>query len=176
MLPLVLAGWGWVGVAGFVLMALRPLAVDDLARQGLPVVAAWRGAADLVGRARSVPVAHSYAALAFFTDGQARMEQSAEWAVSAGDVVLVPAGQAHRMVESQGAGFWGLAFCVPCFAANGAAALLDPFEKVRDGAAAVVRVPGDRHGYLAQLFGESSAVRTGRCATRLRLPPCSRVC
>ena len=68
--------------------------------------------------------------------------------------MLVPAGEPHRMVEMRRPALWGLGFCVPCYAADGAATLLEPFERVRDGASAVVRIPASRHEHLANLFRE----------------------
>lgn len=44
--------------------------------------------------------------------------------------------------------------CVPCFTANGETALLEPFERVRDGASAVVHIPAARHPFLESLFRE----------------------
>ncbi|AKU92626.1 DNA-binding response regulator, AraC family [Vulgatibacter incomptus] len=58
------------------------------------------------------------------------------------------------MLETDGLELWGLSFCVPCFASDGSASLLEPFERVRDGASAVVRIPSDRHAYLEGLFRE----------------------
>lgn len=101
---------------------------------------------------------HTHAALAFYTGGRARVEQHGEWSLGEGDVLLVPAGQPHRMLESSGAQVWGLAFCVPCFAAHGSAALLEPFERVRDGGAAVARIPAERHEWIAGLFRELERV------------------
>lgn len=133
----------------------RPVARDNPSNQTAPIVAAWQ-AQRACGK-RHGPVTHSYAAMTFITGGSSRVEQNGEWQLRAGDVMLVPAGQAHRLIDSQDAGYWGVAFCVPCFSANGAASLLDPFERVRDGAAAVVQMPGARHAYLAQLFHELAA-------------------
>jgi len=133
--------------------AVRPLHVDNLTNQASPVTAAWHAAAR-VDRKPHPPVTHSYAALAFFTDGQSRMEQNGEWQLTPGDAMLIPAGSAHRHLSEERPGYWGLSFCVPCFAANGAASLLEPFERVRDGGAAVVHVPAARHGFLEQLFRE----------------------
>jgi AraC-like DNA-binding protein len=62
------------------------------------------------------------------------------------------------MLERQRAEYWGLAFCVPCFAADAAVSLLAPFERVRDGGAAVVHVPAARHEYLQALFRELEAI------------------
>lgn len=85
------------------------------------------------------------------------MEQDGEWTLEAGDVLLVPAGQMHRGLGSRRSEYWGLSFCVPCFAADGAATFLEPFERVREGASAVVRIPSARHRFLEDLFGELEA-------------------
>lgn len=100
------------------------------------------------------PVTHSYAALAFYTGGRARMEQRGRWTLEPGDVLIVPAGEPHRRVEAQQPEFWGLGFCVSCFAADDAGRLLEPFERVRSGASAVVRIPAERRSFLEVLFRE----------------------
>jgi AraC family transcriptional activator of pobA len=100
------------------------------------------------------PVTHSYAALAFYTGGRSRMELNGEWILGEGDLLLVPAGQPHRMLETWRPEFWGLSFCVPCVAADRGALLLEPFERVRDGASAVVKIPPGRRAYLEALFRE----------------------
>jgi hypothetical protein len=46
------------------------------------------------------PVTHSYAALAFYTRGRSRVELNGEWTLGEGDLLLVPAGQPHRMLEA----------------------------------------------------------------------------
>jgi AraC family transcriptional activator of pobA len=112
----------------------------------------------LGGAARHAPVTHAHAALAFYTDGHARMELDGRWELAPGDVLIVPAGAPHRRLAAKDAAFWGLGFCVPCFASlDGAAELLAPFERVRDGAAAVVSIPGERQELLASLFRELEA-------------------
>lgn len=104
--------------------------------------------------AARTPVTHSYAALAFYTGGWARMEQRGRWTLEPGDVLIVPAGEPHRRVEAQRPEFWGLGFCVPCFAAADAGRLLEPFDRVRSGASAVVRIPAERRSFLEVLFQE----------------------
>lgn len=106
------------------------------------------------------PATHAYAALAFHVDGGARLEQRGAWRLEPGDAVLIPAGEPHRMLEASRLDFWGLGFCTPCFAGPGSAALLEPFERVRDGASAVVRIPTERHAFLEQLFAELAATPT----------------
>jgi AraC-like DNA-binding protein len=132
---------------------VRPIARDNSTRTGWPVVATRQIADDKAAPCRT-PVTHSHATVAFYTAGRSRVEQHGEWNLSEGDVLLVPAGEPHRMLEIRRSEYWGLGFCVPCFAAEGAAALLEPFERVRDGAAAVVHIPAARHGYLEGLFRE----------------------
>jgi AraC family transcriptional regulator, transcriptional activator of pobA len=131
---------------------LRPVARDDMPF-GWPIVAGQRAEHDDACPSRT-PVTHSYAALALYTGGRSRVEQGAAFHLSEGDVLLVPPGTPHRMLEARGVVYWGLAFCVPCFGADGAATLLAPFERVRDGASAVVRIPLDRQEFLQRLFRE----------------------
>lgn len=119
--------------------------------QHSPVVATKRAYED---RARcSTAASHGHAVLTFYTRGQSRVELHGEWTVREGDALLVPAGERHRMIERRGLEMWGLGFCVPCFAGE-SARLLDPFERVRDGASPVVAIPSARHGYLEGLLGE----------------------
>ena len=131
---------------------LRPIHRDDMLATGVPVVAERRGACN--GAPSRAPVVHSHAALALYTEGQARMEQRGEWTLTAGDVLIVPAGEPHRRLDARYSAYWGLSFCAPYFTADGAANLLTPFERVRDGAAAVVRIPGERQHFLLELFRE----------------------
>jgi AraC-like DNA-binding protein len=107
------------------------------------------------------PVSHTHAALAFFTSGRARLELNGEWTLRAGDVLLVPPGAPHRTLERTETAAWMLGFCAPCVAAAGGSSLLAPFERVRDGAAAVVNIPRDRRAFLESLFRELDALKPG---------------
>ncbi len=102
----------------------------------------------------TAPVTHTFATLAFYTGGTATMEQQGRWAVERGDVVLVPAGEAHRFLEADQSELWGLGFCVPCFVSEDAGALLTPFERVREGASPVVHIAPERQPFLESLFRE----------------------
>jgi AraC-like DNA-binding protein len=108
------------------------------------------------------PVTHSHAALAFVTGGRSRVEMNGSWQVRAGDVLVVPAGEPHRVLDRERLTCWGLSFCVSCVAADGQVSLLEPFERVRDGASAVVRIPGPRRRFLARLFAELAEVEKTR--------------
>lgn len=124
-----------------------------LAESGWSIVASHERPVDHCDPHRRV-VTHDYAALAFYTGGRTRLEQNGEHRITAGDLVIVPAGQPHRMLEMERSEYWGLAFCAPCFTEHGATSLLAPLERVRDGASPVVRIPADRHVFLAGLFRE----------------------
>lgn len=126
-------------------------------KAGWPVVAARLHHREVERPSRS-PATHSYAVLVFCTEGEARVELNGVWKLKPGDALLIPAGAPHRMVERKAQSFWGLSFCVPCFAADDAAALLAPFERVRDGAAAVVRIAGERREFFGGLFRELERV------------------
>lgn len=128
----------------------------------------WGGGAPLFA-ARSTPrercrsfATHQYAAVAFCVGGRSRIEQRELWTLEAGDVLLIPSGEPHRWLELQRPEWWTLGFCVPCFASEHAGSLLEPFERVREGGAAVVRVPRERHVFLESLFRELSAATDPR--------------
>jgi len=100
--------------------------------------------------------------VALCVGGRSRIEQRERWTLEAGDVLLIPSGEPHRWLELQHPEWWTLGFCVPCFASD--ASLLEPFERVREGGAAVVQVPRDRHVFLESLFQELSAATDPRRA------------
>lgn len=141
----------------------RPIPHDaSLVHEAWPIVATRQSQGDAPHFSRS-RVTHSYSTLVFYVGGESRVELKGEWTLRVGDVLLVPAGEPHRMIEAQGAELWGLAFCASCFAAEGAASLLfEPFERVRNGGSAVVHIPSERHAYLENLFVELEKTRARR--------------
>ncbi len=132
---------------------VRPILRDGPGGHGGPISATRWAPRDTRASDRS-PVTHGHAALAFQTGGRSRVEQNGEWTVSAGDVLIVPAGQRHRTLEKHRPEFWGLALSASCFSTPGDGLLLEPFERVRDGASPVIRIPTARHEFLQSLFGE----------------------
>lgn len=132
---------------------MPPLRCDDALTRGAPLAVAQRSFVEPHAPRRAHAV-HEYATLGFYVDGGCRMEQRAEWNVAPGDVVIIPAGEPHRMLEARKPTFWGLGFCVPCFAGDDTAPLLALFDRVRGGASAVVHIPGERQAQLEGLFRE----------------------
>lgn len=108
---------------------------------------------------------HEYGALAFYTEGHARIDQRGQLDVRAGDVHLIPAGEPHRLLTSQNGAAWGIGFGAACFASTELAAVLEPFERARAGSSAVIHIAGDRQAHLAALCAElsveTSATRVG---------------
>jgi AraC family transcriptional regulator, transcriptional activator of pobA len=105
------------------------------------------------GACRARSVVHPYAALVFFTGGNATVEQEGRWELAPGDVMLVPAGTPHRMIHERHAERWGVGFCMPCFAGE-LSSLFEPFERARAGGAAVVTIASERRARLEGLLGE----------------------
>jgi AraC family transcriptional regulator, transcriptional activator of pobA len=113
-------------------------------------------------RTHRSPTSHSFAALAFCVGGGARIEQRGTWMLEPGDVLIVPAGHSHRSVDARRTDMWGVGVYVPCLAPERSGALGDPFERVREGASPVVRIPSARHSFLESLFKELSAISAAR--------------
>jgi AraC family transcriptional activator of pobA len=107
-------------------------------------------------------VTHSLAALSFLSDGSARIESGGTWTLRPGDLLIIPAGQAHRMLETQGARSWGVGFCAPCLAAERSVALLEPLERVRAGACPVVTIAAARRPLIEAWFRELGAAAERR--------------
>jgi AraC-like DNA-binding protein len=105
------------------------------------------------------PVSHDHAVLAFYVGGRSRLELRGTWTLEPGAVLIVPAGEPHRVFAKDRPDFWGLGVCVPCLDAETSAALAEPFERVRRGASPVVPIPAPRRAFLESLFQELSALR-----------------
>src|SRR5262245_36557571 len=109
---------------------------DDTAGRRGPVVAERRASAQWTPRTSAIT--HDFAAVAYYVGGTARIEQRGLWTVEAGDALVVPAGEPHRLVDAEAPDMWRLSVCVPCVSAT-MPTLPDVFERVRDGASPVVR-------------------------------------
>jgi AraC-like DNA-binding protein len=97
---------------------------------------------------------HDHVALVYFTRGRATVDQRQRYDVREGDVLLVPAGEPHRVRRTTDCANWGIGFCAPCYAPTELAGLLDPFERARAGSSAVVHIEGARQKHLAALCSE----------------------
>jgi AraC family transcriptional regulator, transcriptional activator of pobA len=102
----------------------------------------------------SAPVTHSFAALVYAVRGAAIFEQRGRYTLEEGDMLLVPAGAPHRVLRDGLQERWELGVALPFTAPLGPSS---PFERVRSGASAVVRIPTSRHEFVATLFRELEA-------------------
>lgn len=100
---------------------------------------------------------HEHAALLYVIEGHVVHEQRGRFDVQAGDVLLVPAGEAHRALRTARTTAWGVGFCAPCYAPSELASLLDPFERARSGASPIVRLAAERHEHVNWLLNELHA-------------------
>lgn len=131
----------------------RVLACDDLQR-GVTAITVGCSSECRAAPPSAAAVTHGYATVGYASAGDTNRVHGSEWRLAEGDVIVVPPGTPHRPVKLHGQTFWGLAFHVPAFLTRGDPILLEPFERVRDGAAAVARVAKDRRPHLESLFRE----------------------
>lgn len=97
---------------------------------------------------------HDYAVLGLCVEGTVTLEQQGWWPLRAGDMLMIPAGQAHRHVARVHPVLWMVGFCTSCVQVEERAALLRPFERARAGAAPVVSLPAHRRVFVESLFAE----------------------
>ncbi len=104
--------------------------------------------------AQAQAVSHGWATLVMFVGGRAELEQRGRITLSAGDLLLLPAGEAHRMLRAEDAEAWGLSFDPVGVVGTDIGALVEPFERVRDGGRAVLRLAAGREEHLRGLLCE----------------------
>lgn len=101
---------------------------------------------------------HEHLSLAYCLSGEWHFEQGTAWTLHAGDVLLIPAGMAHRAEGAEeGTTTIGMRVCATCLVHADRADALEPFERVRRGGAAVVQLPSDRRAFFESLLAEIDA-------------------
>jgi AraC-like DNA-binding protein len=115
-------------------------------------IARWTGNEHEI--ARSVPAAvHTYSVLAFQVGGRVQVQHRGNLAIETGQVHVIPAGDAHRVLAARASDMWGLALCRTCLPAD-RVELLTVFDRVRGGALPVLELPGSRQAYVLGLLEE----------------------
>ncbi|WP_437973234.1 AraC family transcriptional regulator [Sorangium sp. So ce295] len=97
---------------------------------------------------------HTYSVLAFHLGGRMRVEHRGELELTAGQVHLIPAGDAHRWLTASKVDMRGVAFCRSCLPQDRFQELLAPLERVRRGAFPVVELPTSRQPHVLGLLEE----------------------
>lgn len=102
---------------------------------------------------RAPAAVHTYSVLGFQVGGRVEVRHRGEFAVEAGQVHVIPAGDAHRVLAARGSDAWGIALCRTCLPPE-RVGLLSVFDRVRGGALPVLELPGSRQAYVLGLLEE----------------------
>lgn len=101
---------------------------------------------------------HSHHVVVLCVEGEGELRAGSVYRLRPGDLYLLPAGLPHQLRADEPLRAWGLSLCAGCVTDD---ALLEPFHRVRAGAAAVVRpTPAQRerlHYLLRALRDEQDA-------------------
>ena len=109
----------------------------------------------------SQAVVHPHATLAYFTSGDAVIWCGARFAVSKGDVLAIPEGQAHYVLAAKEAQAWVLSFCASCMSSNAGHALVSVCQSPVDGLGKVRSLPDrDQASLEAQFHGLEAELLT----------------
>ncbi|MET0406241.1 MAG: AraC family transcriptional regulator [Cystobacter sp.] len=135
-------------------MSAERVHTEDSREKGRPLFVVQHGPIESDAGPRHAST-HVHAVLAFHLAGTARIEQAGEWSLEEGDVLLIPAGAPHRHLAARQSTALCVGFCPVCFLADEASeGLVSPFEHVRAGASAVVKIPEARRPFLRGLLEE----------------------
>jgi AraC-like DNA-binding protein len=119
-----------------------------------PIRAARHAHACGPGRCEQGPAVHTYDKVSLYVGGRVRMEHRGEFELQEGQLHLIPAGDAHRLLSASHSEAWGLAFRRSCLDPARYGELLTPLDRVRRGASPVVELPAERRAYVLGLLQE----------------------
>lgn len=111
------------------------------------------GRVGVMGACRAAAV-HDYLVLALHVGGTVVAEHHGEFRLQAGDVHLIPDGDAHRILSAHQAEVWGLALCRSCLPRERFAPLLVPFDHARRGGSPVLHLDPARQERVRRRFEE----------------------
>lgn len=100
------------------------------------------------------PAHHPYVVLALHVGGTARVDHHGTFDVSPGDLHIIPAGDAHRMIAADDAEIHGALFCPTCIDRTRVGSLMAPIDRVLHGGAPVVTLSPERLAHTKTLFAE----------------------
>lgn len=95
---------------------------------------------------------HTEHALSFIESGELSMEHGDKIVAKSGDVIIVPAGVPHRLLQGSHLKIRWLGFCVSCLDIEETQTLMIPFRRVKVGALPVITIPEARRSRLCALF------------------------
>jgi AraC-like DNA-binding protein len=102
----------------------------------------------------SASAVHDYLVLALHVGGTVVAEHHGEFRLQAGDLHLIPDGDAHRILSAHKAEVWGLGLCRSCLPRDRFGALLAPFDHARRGGSPVLHLDPARQERVLRRFAE----------------------
>lgn len=99
-------------------------------------------------------VTHVGHRLSFITGGEIELHSGSPLTLGPGAMMVLPAGQPHRRIRSEGVEFWMLGFCGACLDLHEDQLLMQTFHRVRRGAMPVVTVAAERRAGLEGRFAD----------------------
>lgn len=101
---------------------------------------------------------HPYAVVTFQVAGELEVEHRGSLDLRAGDVHLIPAGDAHRVAHARDADVWGVTLRTGAVDRERLGPLLAPLDDVARGALPRVSIPATRRDFVGSLFAELRAL------------------
>lgn len=98
------------------------------------------------------PRHHTGDVLTYLVAGRADLRIGHPLAVEVGSFVILPAGVPHSAGPQEAFEAWGVLFCCTCVGLTPTSPLMEPFRRVRQGAAPVVPVVTERRPGVVALF------------------------
>lgn len=115
---------------------------------------------------------HTEHGLTFVVDGWIRMESGTEVRASAGSMLIVPAGVPHRDLGGRDLEYWLVGFCATCLRLDESQLLMQPFRRIRHGAAPLVTIPASRRRRVVRLFRDLQDESTRNAPESMELTKC----
>ncbi len=132
-------------------MSQKPRLISTLAEHQTVSVQHLRSGECLPDHAHDT-VVHPHSSIGLYTAGELRFWMGREYAIKAGDIVLVPEGMPHFSRNAVDAELIGIAVCTHCLKGGCAEPLRQLFGAVRDGGSAVRFLDG--HDAVLQIFAK----------------------
>jgi AraC-like DNA-binding protein len=102
---------------------------------------------------------HVFTVLAFQVAGELEVDHGGTFTLREGDVHVIPAGHAHRLVDAADVEVWTVAFAASGLDRERFAPVLVPLEAFTRGGLPRVAIPDERRGFVTALFGELAQER-----------------
>lgn len=100
----------------------------------------------------AIPRIHDHGIVTYHVAGRSALWMGTSYRLEEGDILLIPSGAAHQIVEAEGAECWGLALCTACYRSACEGLVGQIFSEVAQGACAVRRVAPQNRAWVQRIF------------------------